>query len=318
MTKRPFLDRTALILCGIVILALAAAWAGLLSNYYIGLITEAVIIALFVMSLDLLAGFTGLESLGHAAFFGLGAYIAALLSMDGYENAILLLAAGGIGALLLAMPYGAVALRATGPYFLIITMALGYLPWALAIRWRSLTGGDDGLPGVFRPKLFGLSLDGVFPYFVFVMVTVLICTLILSRIAVSSFGQSLKGIKDSPSRMEALGYNIWLHKYVCFLIAAFFAGIAGAMFGFYNSFVSPNDLSLYRSAEALVAVILGGAGTLLGPAAGAVLILFLRFSAGAVTKYWGLVLGLVYIGVVLFAPQGLFATLRQLLARDKR
>ncbi|HXP29457.1 MAG TPA: hypothetical protein VN832_00095, partial [Stellaceae bacterium] len=142
-----------------ILVVLAAGWLGLLSSYYIGLITEAFIVALFAMSLDLLIGFTGLESLGHAAFFGTGAYVVGLLSLRGFDNVFLLLAAAAVAAGLLGAVFAAIALRAVGPYFLIITLALGYLPWALAIRWRSLTGGDDGLPGIFRPELaLGFSL----------------------------------------------------------------------------------------------------------------------------------------------------------------
>lgn len=293
-------------------LLLLCAWTGLISNYYIGLSTEALIIALFVMSLDLLIGYTGLESLGHAAFFGIGAYVGALLTFHDVTNVFALLAAAAVVAALLGAVFGAIALRAIGPYFLIITLALGYLPWALAIRWRSLTGGDDGLPGVFRPSLgFGISLDGVRQYFTFVVVAFVVCAILLGAVGRSTFGRSLRGIKDSPTRMEALGYNVWLHKYLCFVIAAFFAGIAGALYGFYNSFVSPNDLSLYRSAEGMIAVILGGAGTLVGPAVGAILILFLRYGIGALTQYWGFTLGLIYIAVVLFAPRGIFVALAE-------
>lgn len=295
--------------------AMMGAIAGVLPSYYVGLITEALIIALFVMSLDLLAGFTGLESLGHAAFFGIGAYASALLSLNGVENALLLLGAALVMATVFGAVFGAIALRAIGPYFLIITMALGYLPWALGIRWRAVTGGDDGLPGIPRPSLFGISLESVNAYFVFVVCVFTLCTVGLIFIGRSGFGRTLRGIRDNPSRMEALGYRIWLHKYVCFVIASAFAGIAGALFGFYHGFVSPNDLSVYRSADALVAVILGGAGTLIGPAFGAVLMLFLRFLVGAKTEYWGFVLGLIYILVVLYAPRGIFAMLGQRVIR---
>jgi len=301
-----------------ILVVLAAGWLGLLSSYYIGLITEAFIVALFAMSLDLLIGFTGLESLGHAAFFGTGAYVVGLLSLRGFDNVFLLLAAAAVAAGLLGAVFAAIALRAVGPYFLIITLALGYLPWALAIRWRSLTGGDDGLPGIFRPELApGFSLDGDRAYFTFVICVFLACASAIAFVGRSTFGQSLRGIKDSPSRMEALGYDIWLHKFMAFVIAAIFAGISGALFCFYNSFVSPAELSLYRSAEAMIAVILGGAGTLVGPAAAAILILMLRFTVSAFTVHWGIVLGIIYICVVLFAPRGIFMAIATPLSRER-
>ena len=299
-------------------LLLVAGIGGFLPSYYVGLATESLIVALFVMSLDLLVGFTGLESLGHAAFFGVGAYVAGLLSLSGTSNVFVLLAAATVATGLLGALFGAVALRAVGPYFLIITLALGYLPWALAIRWRSLTGGDDGLSGIFLPDLgFGYSLDGQKQYFTFVVVLFFCCSLVLGAVGRSSFGLCLRGIKDSPSRMEALGYDIWLHKYLAFIIAAFFAGIAGALFALYNGFVSPENLSLYRSAEALVAVILGGPGTLIGPAIGAIFILFLRSAVGSFTQHWGSILGIIYILVVLFAPRGLFFAASRLLSPSK-
>jgi len=305
--------RSWIIAALVLALLVVAIVADLVPSYYVGLLTEAIIIALFAMSLDLLVGFTGLDSLGHAAFFGMGAYVSGLMSLAGIENVFLLLIAAGFAATLLGLVFGAIALRAVGPYFLIITMALGYLPWALAIRLRSITGGDDGLPGIFRPILaFEFRLDDTHDYFYFVVFIFVVCAGALAGIGNSAFGRSLRGIKDNPSRMEALGYRIWLHKYAGFVVASLFAGIAGALYGLYNGFVSPNDLSVYRSAEALIAVILGGAGTLIGPGFGAVIILFLRFTVGAFTEYWGFVLGAIYIGVVLFAPRGVFALIREL------
>jgi branched-chain amino acid transport system permease protein len=287
--------------------AVAGAWTGIVSSFYVGLLTQALLTALFVMSLDLLVGYTGLDSLGHAAFFGFGGYVAALLSAHGVTNVFPLLLASAAGSGLLGMLFGAVALRASGAYFLIISMALGYLPWALAIRWRSFTGGSDGLPGLLRPDLgFGISLVSGPAYFTFVTLFVIACALVLAAIGGSSFGQALRGIKDSPSRMAALGYNVWLHKYVCFIIAAVFAGMAGMLAGFYTGLVSPDDLSVSQSAFGLRAVILGGAGTLLGPAIGAASIILIHFTLGALTPYWNSLLGCIYIAVVLFAPRGVF------------
>jgi branched-chain amino acid transport system permease protein len=257
------------------------------------------------MSLDLLVGFAGLDSLGHAAFFGIGAYTGALLLAAGPDNALWLLGAAAAVGALAGMVLGAVALRAPGAYFLIITLALGYLPAALASRWRSLSGGDDGLVVPGRPTLAGLSLESSTRYFFFVAVIFLICVLALRAIGCSSFGYSLRGIKESSSRMEALGYRVWPYQFAAFVIAATFAAAAGALNAFYNTFVSPTDLSLENSVAALVAVILGGAGTLIGPAIGAAAILLLRHLVGAATQHWATVLGLFYIAVVILAPAGL-------------
>ena len=278
---------------------------GQVPTYYVGLATEVLISALFVMSLDLLVGFAGLDSLGHSAFFGIGAYTAGLLLAAGSENALYLLGAAAAVGALAGMVLGAIALRATGAYFLIITLALGYLPAALASRWRNLSGGDDGLVLPGRPTVAGLSLESSTQYFFFVAIIFLVCVLTLCAIGRSSFGYSLRGIKENAPRMEALGYRVWPYQFAAFVIAATFAATAGALNAFYNTFVSPTDLSLESSVAALVAVILGGTGTLIGPAIGAAAILLLRHLVGAVTQHWAMALGLFYIAVVILAPAGL-------------
>ena len=196
------------IVAGIVLAVMVVAIiADVVPSYYVGLLTEAIIVALFVMSLDLLAGFTGLESLGHAAFFGIGAYVSALMSLDGIENVFVLLIAAGVAATIFALVFGAIALRAIGPYFLIITMALGYLPWA----WRSGCAASPAAMMAF-PAYSGRcwrSTSGsthtrlfLLCRFVFVL-----CATALAMIGNSAFGRSLRGIQDNPSRMET-GYRI--------------------------------------------------------------------------------------------------------------
>ena len=302
--------------CG-ALMAVAAALvaAGLVPAYYVGLMVEVMILALFVMSLDLLVGLVGLDSLGHAAFFGLGAYAVGLLSLRGFEDIGVLLLVAVLGGFVVGLVFGAIALRAVGPYFLIITLALGYLPTALAIRWRSLTGGDDGLVMIGRPTLAGYSLDDPTRYFFFVGIILIACIVLMAAVSRSSFGYGLRGIRESPARMNALGYHVWTYQYVVFVIAAVFASIAGALNACYNLFVSPTDFGIERSAGALVAVILGGAGTLIGPAIGAAAIMGLRHSVGAVTQHWALVLGLFYIAVILYAPRGLAFGLSDVLVR---
>ena len=305
--------------CAMLLAAAGAlVGAGLVPSYYIGLLTEVMILALFVMSLDLLVGLVGLDSLGHAAFFGIGAYVVGLMSLRGVEDMGVLLLAAIAGGFVLGLVFGSIALRALGPYFLIITLALGYLPNALAIRWRGLTGGDDGLVMLGRPTLASYSLDSPTRYFFLVSVILVVCVCLMQAIARSTFGYGLRGIRESPVRMTALGYHVWTYQYVAFVIAAIFASVAGALNAGYNLFVSPVDFGIERSAGALVAVILGGAGTLIGPAIGALAIMALRHSIGAVTQHWPLVLGLFYIAVILYAPRGLAFGLTDLLARWRR
>lgn len=304
----------------IVGLVVAAVLVPHLPSYYVGLATQILLFALLAMSLDLLMGYVGLVSLGHAVFWGTAAYAAALAarhltSLFWLDVAIALLA-----TVVLAAVFGLVALRTRGPYFLMITMALGQLPWALAIRWRSLTGGDDGLPGIVRPDLPVLSslVGETGSFYLLVLTVVLACGIALSLIVRSSFGLALRGIRESESRMRALGYNVWLYQYLAFVIAAFFAGLAGVLYAYYNRFVSPVELSVQRSAEAMIMVILGSAGTLLGPALGAGILVGLRGLVGTQTERWFMVLGLIYIAVVLFAPDGLLVRARHLMRERPR
>ena len=293
----------------IVVLVLALAPLAL-GSYHLGLLTKTLILAVFAMSLNLLLGYTGLPSLGHAAYFGVAAYTAGLLALRGFTNFWLDFGAGVAAAAATAALFGLLALRTHGAYLLMITLALAQVVWGIAFGWKSLTGGDDGLPGVPRPAA-GLPwslADGVRFYY-FVLVVVILATALLWLIVHSPFGKALVGIRESERRMEVLGYDTWAHKYVAFVIAGALAGVAGTVFVSYNGFVNPAYLSVVFSAMALIMVILGGAGTLLGPALGSAVIVFLENFISGHTQRWLLVLGLIYVGVTLFAPSGLMGLL---------
>jgi branched-chain amino acid transport system permease protein len=293
-----------------VVLAGLGVIAPLLPPYPLTLLIQALISAIFAMSLDLLLGYTGLPSLGHAAYFGVAAYAVAILAVDagaGFLTCLLAaLAAAGVTAAL----FGVLAIRATGTYFLMITLALGMVVWGLAFRWVSMTKGDNGISGVSRPAL-GLPWDLAAPlaFFYFTLACAALAWLLLGLLVRSPFGLTLKGIRESESRMKSLGYDVWLHKYLAFVLSGVFAGFAGALWAYYNGFVSPVDVQLVTSVEALLMVALGGSGTLVGPALGAVLIVFLKNFVSVYTKRWLLILGAVYIGVILFAPRGIVGAL---------
>jgi len=294
-----------------LVLAGLGAIAPLLPSYPLTLLIQALISAIFAMSLDLLLGYTGLPSLGHAAYFGVAAYAVAILSVDtGAPFAVCLLAALLVAGLTAAL-FGVLAIRATGTYFLMITLALGMVVWGLAFRWVSMTKGDNGISGVARPAL-GLPWDlgAPLPFFYFTLAGAALAWWLLGVLVCSPFGMSLKGIRESASRMQSLGYNVWLHKYLAFVLSGLFAGFAGVLWAYYNGFVSPVDVQLVTSVEALLMVALGGSGTLVGPALGAVLIVFLKNFVSVYTKRWLLILGAVYIGVILFAPRGIVGALR--------
>jgi len=272
-----------------------------LTSYQIGLVTKMLILALFAMSLDLLLGYAGLPSLGHAAFFGVGAYIAALLTLRAGLNPWLAFPAGLLAATLTGALYGLLALRARGTYFLMITLALAQVLWGIAFGWRTMTGGDDGLPNVPRPEF----LADTGPFYYFSVLVVGAATVLLVCIVRSPFGYALRGIRESESRMLALGYHAWRYKYLAFILASAFAGLSGCMYAYYNRFVGIDYLHVVRSAEALLMVILGGAGTLIGPAIGAALIVLLENLISNYTHRWLLVLGGIYVIVTLLAPRGL-------------
>ena len=277
-----------------------------LNSYQVGLLTEMLILALFAMSLDVLLGYSGLPSLGHAAFFGVAAYVVGLLTLRAGLNPWLAFPLGVVAATLTGALYGLLALRTRGTYFLMITLALAQVLWGIAFGWRSMTGGDDGLPDLPRPDwALPWSLLDTLPFYYFTMLVIGLATVLLVCIVRSPFGHALRGIRESESRMLALGYNAWRYKYLAFVLASAFAGVAGCLYAYFNRFVSPEYLHVVRSAEVLLMVILGGAGTLVGPALGAALITLLENVISGYTQRWLLILGGIYVVVTLFAPRGL-------------
>jgi branched-chain amino acid transport system permease protein len=282
-----------------------------LSSYSISLITQALIFVLFAMSLDLLVGSLGLPSLGHAAFFGVGAYTAALISLKVTMNFWICLIAGIFSGLIASAIFGLLAIRAGGSSFLMITLALGQVLWGVAYKWRSFTGGDDGLTGIAFPSFgvpWALNRDS---YYYIVLIIVSLMCVFLAIIVSSPFGLTLKGIRDSELRMKALGYNVVLYKYSCFILAAAFASVSGVLFVFYNRFVGPSDLGIVLSAKGLLMVILGGVGTLWGPAFGAMVITLMENIFSAVMDRWIMLLGIIYVLVILFFPRGVIGTIKE-------
>lgn len=283
-----------------------------LSSYQVDLLTKTLIFAIFAMSLNLSLGYAGLPSLGHAAYFGVGAYTVGLLALRVWNNFWVDMAGGLAAAAMAAALFGLLALRAEGSYLLMITLALAQVLWGIAFGWRRLTGGDDGLPGIPRPaEGLPLSLADGRRFYYLVLVCFVVSVAVLALVARSPFGRALVGIRESARRMEVLGYDTWRYKYVAFVLAGLFAGLAGNLFVYYNGFVSPAYLSIVFSAAALIMVILGGAGTLLGPVLGSAVIVYLENAVSAYTQRWLLVLGLVYVAVTLFAPEGLVGLLRR-------
>jgi branched-chain amino acid transport system permease protein len=277
-------------------------------SFVVLLATRALAFAILAMSVDLLLGYSGLASMGQAAYFGAGAYLTAVLATNfqfglGWDFWLVVVLGILLGAALAAF-FGLFAIRASDVYFLMITLALGQCIWGLAYRWNSLTGGDNGLNISARPN-FGLDLsnDVTFFYLVFGFFAVSMASMyVLVR---SPFGRSLAGIRERELRMQILGYNTWLHKYIAFIIAGGFGGLAGALWAHTNGHVSPETVVLTTSVDALLMVVLGGAGTLVGATIGTAIVFGLREYLSTLVPWWQYVLGGVYVLTILYLPMGL-------------
>ena len=295
----------------LTIVAALAAVALIVPNtnsFLILLTTRALAFSILVMSLDILLGYAGLASLGQAAYLAVGAYVTAILATKyqfglGWDFWLVALFGILFGAGLAAV-FGLLAIRATGVYFLMITLALGQCVWGLAYRWNSLTGGDNGINLRQRPK-FGIDLADDVTFFYVVLGVFAVSLLVMFTLVRSPFGRSLVGIRERELRMKILGYNTWLHKYVAFIIAGAFGGLSGVLWAHTAGIVSPVNAELPTSVDALLMAVLGGSGTLVGGVIGTVIVFFLREWLSTVVPWWQYVLGGVYVLTILFLPTGL-------------
>ncbi len=295
----------------LVVIAVLLALAYIIphsTSFVVLLATRALVFAILAMSVDILLGFTGLASLGQAAYFGIGAYLAAIMTTR-YHFGLnwdfwLLIFLGMLAGAALAAFFGLFAIRASNVYFLMITLALGQCVWGLAYRWSSLTGGDNGINVPVRPS-FGLDLTNERTFFFLVYGFFIVSLLLLYILVRSPFGHSLAGIRERELRMRILGYNTWLHKYIAFVIAGAFGGLAGVLWAFTNGIVSPETVVLTTSVDALLMVVLGGAGTLVGGVVGAAIVFGVREYLSTLVPWWQYVLGGIYVLTILYLPSGL-------------
>ena len=289
-------------------------------SFVVLLTTRAMAFAILAMSVDLLLGFTGLSSMGQAAYFGVGAYLTAVLATKfhfglGWDFWLVVIMGMAIGAALAAF-FGLFAIRAGGVYFLMITLALGQCVWGLAYRWNSLTGGDNGINLNGRPN-FGLDLSNEVTFFYLVFAFFVVSMALMYLLVRSPFGQSLAGIRERELRMQILGYNTWLHKYIAFIIAGGFGGLAGVLWAHTNGHVSPETVVLTTSVDSLLMVVLGGAGTLVGATLGTAIVFGLREYLSTLVPWWQYVLGGVYVLTILYLPMGLMGILTRVRQRLK-
>jgi len=304
-------------MAGIAIALAAFPWA-IGGEYYVNLASQVLIAAIFAMSLNLLVGYGGMTSLGHAAYLGVAAYATAWLMLRAGLGP---LAAGGAALVvttIVAAFYGVLALRASGLSFLMITLALGQILWGLAYRWVEMTGGDNGLSVLARPAPFRIDLTGATAFYYFTLAVFAVAFVVIMLLVRSPFGASLTATRDQARRMSALGHNVWLVRWMAFVLAGFWGAVSGVLYMYYNNYISPHALSLTQSAEALLMVIAGGPSTLLGPVVGAILVVLMKNVASVYVEHWTLLLGVVFVVIVLFLPDGIVPGAMRLYQRARR
>lgn len=286
----------------LILLATVPLWVG--GTYYVNIASQVLFYAVFALALNVLIGHAGLVSLGHAGLFGLASYTCAIALQHGWGHAEAIAAALAMTVVGTAL-FSALSLRATGIGFIMITLANGQILWGLAYRWISLTNGDNGVNVEGRPAPFGLSLTSANGFYYATLAVFLVTLGAMAIFARSPFGASVRGSRDQPRRLNALGYHVWMIRFYACLVSGLFSGVAGILFVYYNEFISPQALSLTASAEVLLMVISGGAGTLLGPIVGAGLVVIMKNIASAYVERWNFLLGAIFVAIVILMPEGL-------------
>ena len=288
----------------VAILALIAVPYAITEAYYVNIASQILLYAIFALGLNVLVGYAGLVSLGHAGLFGVASYAVASLLAAGFGHSVAILSALAIG-LVFTAGFAALSLRATGIGFIMITLALGEILWGLAYRWISLTNGDNGVNVSTRPMPFGIALTSASAFYDTTLVIFLAAVAAVAIFVRSPFGAALAGARDQPRRMNALGYHVWMIRFGAFMFSGLLTAVAGILFVYYNQFISPQTLALTASAEALLMVISGGAGTLLGPIVGAGLVVIMKNVVSAYIVRWNFMLGAIFVAIVVFMPEGL-------------
>ena len=306
----PLQSRWALAI-GLVGVAALVIYPLLVADYQRSLVTELFIFAIVAMSLDLLLGFTGLMSLGHAAFFGLGAYVVIVLGALYGLNPWLGVALGICAAALAALVIGYFCVRASGIPFLMLTLAFSQLIYSVALKWRDVTGGSDGIALAMKPGLFGLTLSDSLTMYLVALFFFILCFLGLRRLVSSPLGRVFIGIRENEARMLAIGYATRRYKLASFTIGGAVAGLAGGLYAIFNGFISPDALYWSASGDILIMVMLGGAGTLAGPVFGAAAFLLMKNLVSTYSEHWLAIIGVIFVAGVLFFPGGFWGTLRQ-------
>ena len=292
------------------------------SRFYTFVATDVAIFALFAVSLNLLIGYTGLVSFGHAAYFGIGAYTTGILMKQAGTPFVLAWPAAGISAGAMALVAGFFCVRLTKIYFAMLTLAFAQIVWAICFKWNDVTGGEQGMPDIPYPDLAWMAALPVVRdwrtsdhFYVLTVLLVAGCLALLRRLVRSPFGRILTTIRENPERAEFIGVNVRRHELIAFVIAGGFAGLAGGLFGIFNRGVFPDFAYWTKSSEVLIMTILGGAGHFWGPAVGALVLLVLNQQITSYTEYWPFILGSILIVLLFGFPGGIVGALATAAAR---
>jgi len=288
----------------VAVLALVAVPYATTEIYYVNIASQILLYAVFALGLSVLVGYAGLVSLGHAGLFGVASYAVAYQLAAGHPHAAAIFG-GLVIALVVTAGFAFLSLRATGISFIMITLALGEIIWGLAYRWISVTNGDNGINVSTRPAPFGISLASAKGFYGATLIVFLLAVAAVTIFVRSPFGAALCGTRDQPRRMTALGYHVWMIRFWAFMFSGLLTSVAGILFVYYNQFISPQAVALAASAEGLLMVISGGAGTLLGPIVGAALVVIIKNVASAYVGRWNFLLGAIFVAIVVFMPEGL-------------
>ena len=286
------------------------------SRFYTFVATDVVIFALFAVSLNLLIGYTGLVSFGHAAYFGVGAYTTGILMKKLAVPFVLAWPAAGMLAALMALVAGFFCVRLTKIYFAMLTLAFAQIVWAICFKWNDVTGGEQGMPEIPYPELGWMSALPLLGdwrasdhFYVLTVLLVAGCLWLLRRLVGSPFGRILTTIRENPERAEFIGVNVRRYELIVFVIAGGFAGLAGGLFGIFNRGVFPDFAYWTKSSEVLIMAILGGIGHFWGPAVGALVLLVLNQQITSYTQYWPFILGSILIVLLFGFPGGIVGAL---------
>jgi branched-chain amino acid transport system permease protein len=293
------------------LLALAVACLALIAVpywvpgvYYVNVASQILFYAIFALGLNILVGYAGLVSLGHAGLFGIAAYATGFVLQSGFGHGLAILAALMLGLVAMAV-YAVLSLRATGIGFIMITLAIGEIIWGLAYRWISLTGGDNGINLHGRPAPFGFEINTADRFYYMTLVVFVGAVLTVAIFVRSPLGAALMGTRDQPRRMNALGYHVWAIRFWACMFSGLLTAVSGILFVYYTQFISPQTLALTSSAEVLLMVISGGAGTLLGPIVGAALVVVVKSVVSGFIERWNMLLGAIFVAIVILMPEGL-------------